>query len=53
VQRALQKVSNLVLDRHLHSCVTTAMRSQDPGERERVIREIMGVFEAGGNPPGG
>ena len=53
VQRALQKVSNLVLDRHLHSCVTTAMRSQDPGERERVIREIMGVFESGGNPPGG
>ncbi len=48
VQRALQKVNNLVLDRHLHTCVTTAMRSQDNAERERVIEEIMGVFEASG-----
>ena len=48
VQRALQKVSSLVLDHHLHTCVTTAMRSQDGAERERVISEIMGVFEAAG-----
>jgi DNA-binding FrmR family transcriptional regulator len=48
VQRALQKVNHLVLDRHLHTCVTTAMRSQDGAERERVITEIMSVFEAGG-----
>ena len=48
VQRALQKVNNLVLDRHLHTCVTSAMRSQDSAERERVIEEIMSVFEASG-----
>ena len=48
VQRALQKVNSLVLDHHLHTCVTTAMRSQDATERERVISEIMGVFEAAG-----
>jgi CsoR family transcriptional regulator, copper-sensing transcriptional repressor len=48
VQRAMHKVSQLVLDRHLHTCVTTAMRDTDPGERERVIGEIVGVFEAAG-----
>jgi DNA-binding FrmR family transcriptional regulator len=47
VQRALQKVNRVVLDRHLHTCVANAMRSQDGAERERVIGEIMSVFEAG------
>ena len=46
IQNALQKVSGLVLDRHLHTCVTTAIRGDDPAERERVIDEIMGVFTA-------
>jgi DNA-binding FrmR family transcriptional regulator len=48
VQRALQKVSGLVLDRHLHTCVTSAVRSEDADERERVLDEIMGVFRASG-----
>jgi DNA-binding FrmR family transcriptional regulator len=46
IQAALQKVSTMVLDRHLHTCVTTAIRGDDPDERERVIGEIMGVFSA-------
>lgn len=48
VQAALQKVSGLVLDRHLHTCVTTAIRGDDLTERERVIGEIMEVFNAKG-----
>ena len=48
VQRALHKVNGMILDRHLHTCVTTAIRGDDPDERERVIEEIMGVFEATG-----
>lgn len=48
VQRALQKVNGMVLDRHLHTCVTTALRGDNPDERERVIGEIMGVFDATG-----
>jgi DNA-binding FrmR family transcriptional regulator len=48
VQAALQKVSALVLDRHMHTCVTTAIRGDDPMERERVIGEIMEVFNAKG-----
>ena len=48
VQRALKKVSGLVLDRHLHSCVTQAIRSDDPEAREQVLDELMVVFEANG-----
>lgn len=48
VQRALKKVSGLVLDRHLHSCVTTAIQSDDDESRERVLTELMEVFEANG-----
>jgi DNA-binding FrmR family transcriptional regulator len=48
VQRALQKVNGLVLERHLHTCVTTAIRGDDPDERERVIGEILDVFETTG-----
>lgn len=48
VQRALKKVSGLVLDRHLHSCVTGAMRGTDAAARERVLGELLEVFEASG-----
>ena len=48
VQRALQKVNGLVLNRHLHTCATTAIRGDNPDERERVISEIMSVFDATG-----
>jgi len=48
VQRALEKVNAMVLDRHLHTCVTTAIRGDDPDERERVIGEILSVFETTG-----
>jgi DNA-binding FrmR family transcriptional regulator len=48
VQRALEKVNSLILERHLQTCVTTAIRSDDAGERERVITEIMTIFEATG-----
>lgn len=46
IQAALHKVNTMVLDRHLHTCVTTAIRGDDPNERERVIDEILGVFNA-------
>jgi DNA-binding FrmR family transcriptional regulator len=48
VQRALKKVTGLVLDRHLHSCAMSAIRGSDPDERERVIHEILSAFEAAG-----
>ena len=48
VQRALKKVSGLVLDQHLHSCVTDAMRGADAAAREQVLGELLEVFEATG-----
>ena len=45
VEAALSKVSGLLLEGHLHSCVITAVRGEDLGERERVLGEIADVFE--------
>ena len=45
VQAAMDKVNSIILENHLHSCVTTAIRGEDPGERERVITELLHVFE--------
>jgi len=45
VQAALEKVSGIILDNHLHSCLITAVRGENPDERERVLNEIADVFE--------
>lgn len=45
VEGALNKVSAQILENHLNSCVITAIRGEDPKERERVLKEITGVFE--------
>lgn len=46
VQGALHKISSIILDEHLNSCLITAVRGDDPDERERVLNEITDVFEA-------
>ena len=48
IQAALHKVNSMILDRHLHTCVTTAIRGDNSNERERVIGEIMQVFNTVG-----
>ncbi len=48
VQKALKKVSAMVLDRHLHHCATAAIQGDDPRERERVLGELMDLFDAAG-----
>ena len=45
VQSAIAKVNTLILESHLETCVTTAIKGDDPGERERVITELLDVFE--------
>jgi len=45
VQRALDKVSGIILENHLKTCVTTAIRGEQAQERERVIGELLEVFE--------
>ncbi|RMD76871.1 MAG: transcriptional regulator [Chloroflexi bacterium] len=46
IQQALAKLDAIILTNHLHSCVTTAIRSEDVGERERVLTELLQVFES-------
>lgn len=46
VQAALNKVSTMILEEHLNSCLITAVRGEDPEERERVLHEIADVFDA-------
>lgn len=47
IHKALEKVDVMILQNHLESCVTTAIRSDDPAERERVIRELLALFQGG------
>jgi DNA-binding FrmR family transcriptional regulator len=46
VQAALNKISVTILEGHLNSCLFSAVRGDDPGEQERVLKEIVDVFEA-------
>ncbi len=47
IQKALQKIDVMILENHLESCVTTAIRGDDAGERERVLRELLTLFQGG------
>lgn len=49
VQGALDKVNALLLENHLQNCASTVIRSGTPQERERVITELLDVFETTGN----
>jgi DNA-binding FrmR family transcriptional regulator len=45
VGAALDKISSQILEKHLNSCVITAVQGNDKKERERVLKEITEVFE--------
>ena len=49
VQAALNHVSSQILEDHLNSCLITAVRGEDVDERERVLKEIVDVFETANN----
>lgn len=46
VQAALDRVTDLILEDHLNSCLVTAIRGEDPDARERVLSEVLDVFQA-------
>ncbi len=47
IHKALEKIDVMILENHLEGCVTTAIRGDDPGERERVLRELLLLFQGG------
>lgn len=50
VQSALSKISTQILEEHLHTCLITAVRGEDEQERERVLSEIIDVFQTATKP---
>ena len=48
VQAALSKVSTILLDNHLRTCVTTAIQGDNAEEREQMLQEITSVFAVSG-----
>ncbi len=49
VKGAIDRLDQAILANHLDTCVTTAIRSDDPGERERVISELLDLFQGQAN----
>jgi DNA-binding FrmR family transcriptional regulator len=44
VQEALRGVGRMLLQNHLTHCTSTAIRSGDPAEAERVISELVELW---------
>ncbi|NHZ72138.1 MAG: metal-sensing transcriptional repressor [Aquificales bacterium] len=45
VQAALNKVSAIILDSHMKTCMITAVHDDDPTEREKMLQEVVSVFD--------
>ena len=45
VQAALNKISINILENHLNSCLISAVRGDSAEDRDRVLREIVEIFE--------
>ena len=45
ILRALEKVSDSVLERHLHHCVADALASGSEQEKDEKLREVITVLE--------
>lgn len=46
--KAVEKINLMILDNHLKTCVTTAIRGENSADRERVLTELLEVFETSG-----
>lgn len=44
---ALKKVNDLILKSHLQTCATTAIRDGDVKKRQKVLEELLEIYEAG------
>jgi len=42
---ALGKVGQIILESHIHSCVTNAMRDGSDKERKEKLEELIGLFQ--------
>ena len=42
---AIKKVNQIILEYHLNTCVTTAIKGRDKKERQKKIKELLGIFK--------
>ena len=42
---AIHKVNQMILENHLNTCVTTAIKGNNKKVRHRVIKELLAIFE--------
>lgn len=45
VEAALKKVKEKILEDHLETCVTTAVKGKNQKERKKVLNELLEVFK--------
>ena len=46
IQGALEKLNLLLLEGHLHEFTATLTRCENDAERERIVHQLVGVFES-------
>lgn len=42
---ALDKVNRLILENHLNTCVTEAIKGKDEKERKKKIKELLKIYQ--------
>ena len=48
---ALKKVNEMVLENHLNTCVTDAIKGKSEKERKKKIKELLEVFKNSDSKP--
>jgi len=43
---ALKKVNEMVLENHLNTCVTEAIKNKNEKERKKKIKELLEIFKS-------
>ncbi|HEB01455.1 MAG TPA: metal-sensing transcriptional repressor [Candidatus Portnoybacteria bacterium] len=45
VVEAIKKVNDLLLENHLNTCATTAIKSKKEAQRKKVIKELLDIYK--------
>ena len=46
VIKALKKINELILESHLNTCVTDAIKGKSAKERKKKIKELLEIFKS-------
>ena len=49
---AVAKVNEMILENHLNTCVTQAIKGRDKKERKKKIKELLEIFKNSKSKPG-